>query len=352
MSGDFSPGSGLEVPARPKGEDDASATIRRPGPAEPSLLRVVGTTLRLWLRRRVLRVRDDAGIGALRWTAVTVAVLLVAGAAAGGLAASLTASQPAPIRPRHHAAPAPKISIAQAQTTANEQAAAAWIASQVSSGATVGCDPVMCADLQSAGFPARQQATVQPASALPGGGDLVVATAVIRAGFGLQLAAAARQVIATFGTGAQVVQVRVVSTGTPAAFRAAAKAAVAADKRLARTLSRARRLHLYGSSRQELLTGLVDRRLMVVLGRLLTAHPVYVAGFGDAGPGASWPSELRAVNIVDLVRGTGKHRVSDLSSVLGLLHRQRSPYRPMVSQKHSPGGRVTLTIEFPAPSPV
>jgi hypothetical protein len=89
-----------------------------------------------------------------------------------------------------------------------------------------------------------------------------------------------------------------------------------------------------------------------VLGRLLAAHPVYVAGFGDAGPGARWPSELRAVNIIDLGRGTGKHRVSDLSSVLRLLRGQRSPYRPLVRQTHSPRGRITLTIEFPAPSPV
>jgi hypothetical protein len=298
-------------------------------------------------------VRDDAGIGALRWTAVTVAVLLVAGALAGGLAAGQPASHPAPIRPRHHAPPAPPaISPAQARTTANEQAAAAWIVSQVSAGATVGCDPAMCADLQSAGFPAGQQATVEPASALPGGAALVVATAAVRADPGLQLATAAPQVIASFGAGAQVVQVRVVSTSAPAAFRAAVKGAVAADRKLGRTLSRDRRLHLYGSSRHELLTGLVDRRLLVVLGRLLAAHPVYVAGFGDAGPGARWPSELRAVNIIDLGRGTGKHRVSDLSSVLRLLRGQRSPYRPLVRQTHSPRGRITLTIEFPAPSPV
>jgi hypothetical protein len=354
VSSDLSPqpGSGLDAPSRPEGTD-AAGSPRRPASAEPSLAHVIATTLRLWLRRRVLHVADGARIGALRWTAVAAVVLIVAGAAGGGAAAALARSQPARPAARHHAPP--PISPAQAATTANEQAAAGWIASQVARSTTVACDPAMCPHLQAAGFPETQQLMLQPGSTLPvaaaGTTALVVATAEAHAYLGAQLTDAAPEVLASFGAGQEGVQVRVIGSN-PAAFRSAARAALAGAVKRGKSLSRNRRVHLAGQARRQLLSGLIDPRLLVVLDRLVAAHPVELIGFGSAAPGTAWPAQLRSVTITGLVHGSGRHRTSDVAAVLRLLHRQPVAYRPTVQQGKGTDGAVTLTIEFPAPSPL
>jgi hypothetical protein len=352
VSGDGSPrpGPGLDVPARP----DDHAAARRPSSPEPSLARVLATTLRLWLRRRVLRVADDARIGALRWTAVTAVVLVVAGAAGAGVAVALPASPSAPSRAHHQHAP-PPVPPAQADLTANEQAAAAWIVAQVTAGTTVTCDVAMCTALQVAGFPATRLVMVAPGSTLPAAGKagagLVVETAAALGDLGPQLPAGSPQVLASFGANPERVQVRVIG-GTPAAYRAAVRAAVAADAKSGRKLARNHRLHLAGPARAQLLSGLVDPRLVFLLGKLVATYPVYVTGFGNANPGAAWPAELRAVTITGLLRGSGKHRVGDVGAVLRLLRRQPARYRAVILKGTSPGGEVTLTIGFRAPGPL
>ncbi len=357
VPGDRSPQSsqGLDAPARP---DDLATTARpahRPPPPEPSLARVFATTLWLWLRRRGLRVADDARIGALRWTAAA-AVLIVAGAVGGGVAVALPRSRSVPpaAHLNHHAPP--RISPAQAASTANERAAAAWIVAQVASGTTVSCDVAMCTALQTAGFPATQLVTLVPGSTLPAASKhsaagLVVETAAAQEDLGLQLSAGAPQVLASFGKSPELVQVRVIG-GTPGAFRAAARAAIAAGAKSARNLARDRRLHLARTARARLGSGLVDPRLVFLLGRIALAYPVYVTGFFNANPGSAWPAEFRAVTITGLVLGSGRHRVSNLGGVLRLLRSQPPRYRAVIQQGSGPGGEVTLTIEFRAPGPL
>jgi hypothetical protein len=358
------PGPGLDAPARPDDLAAAAPTARRPPPPEPSLARVFATTLRLWLRRRVLRVADDAPIGALRWTAATAAVLIVAGAVGGGVAVALPRSalsrsalspsaQPA-ARQNHHAPQ--RTSPAQAESTASEQAAAAWMVAQVASGTTVYCDVAMCTALQTAGFPATQLAILGPGSTLPAASKhtpagLVVETAAAYADLGRLLPAAAPQVLASFGKSPELVQVRVIG-GTPAAFRVAARAAIAADAKSGRNLAREHRLHLAGTARAELGSGLVDPRLVFLLGRLVAVSPVYVTGFFNANPGVAWPAELRAVTITGLVLGSGRHRVSTVGAVLRLLRSQPARYRAVIRQGSGPGGEVALTIGFLAPGPL
>lgn len=337
------------MPARP--DDRADAAGRRPLPPEPSLARVVATTLRLWWRRRVLRVADDARIGALRWTAVAAAGLIAVG---GGVAVALPTSRPAPARAHHHAPP--RISPAEAALAANEQATAIWIVSQVAAGTTVSCDSAMCTALETAGLPVAQVVTLAPGSTLPAAGKagragLVVETAAAQADVGPQLVTRAPQVLASFGASPELVLVRVIG-GTPLAFRVAARSAIVADAKSGRNLARNHRLHLGGPARAQLASGLVDPRLEVLLGKLVAVHPVYVIGFRDADPGAAWPAELRVVTITGLVRGSGRHRVSDLGAVLRLLRSQPARYRGVVQQGLGPGAEVTLTIGFPAPGPL
>jgi hypothetical protein len=340
VSNDLAPQSGprLDVPAGPDG-------ARAQDPAQPSWARVVGTTLRLWLRRRVLRLADDASVGALRWVGVTAAVVVLAGVT--GVVAVGLAKSPASTRPRH---PAPKPNPAIALTAANERAAATWLAAQVSSATTVACDPAMCGDLTAAGFPAARESALELGGSLPATAGMVVATPVIQSEASAELAARAPLVLASFGTGAARVQVRAFGAGTGATYLAAVRHQMAASGKTGRGLLRNRRLHLFGAARAEVASGRVDPRLLVVLGRLAAAYPIDVTAFGDSGPGAGWPSQLRSVSIDGLVRGTGRHKVSNVRAVLRLLHGQRAPYRASVRQQQSAGGRVMLIIQFPAPS--
>jgi len=344
VSGDVSPHPGLDAHGRHGVETGSAPAIPRPVLPEPSLARVVGTTLRLWWRRRVLRLADGAPVGVLRWMALVVAVLVVAAAGTALGVAESRSAQPV----RHLAAPRPNPVLVR--TIANERSAAAWVAAQVATGTTVGCDPDMCVRLQSAGIPATQDAVLQGGSAIPAGAVLV-ATPTLRADLGAQLASRAAETLASFGTGREQVAVLMTVATTTAAFLSSAKRAYAASASAGRAVARNGNLHLSAASRRMLTSGQVDVRLVVLLQRLLAGQPVYVISFGDTGPGATWPAQLRSVTIGNIVRGSGNHKVSDLSAVLKLLHSQRAPYQAGVQEVPTPSG-MTLVIQVQAPSPL
>src|ERR1700689_4459213 len=134
VSGDTSPpgGSRLDAPARPGGGRARSAGTLRP-PSEPSMVKVVATTVRLWWRRRILRVADGARLGARRWSVLAIVVAVVA---AGGIALGLsTGSRPAAPVKRVVVAKGP--TPAQLEAEANEQAAGSWLAGQLAAGTEV-----------------------------------------------------------------------------------------------------------------------------------------------------------------------------------------------------------------------
>ena len=76
MPSDTTPPSGyrLEDPARTAG----GASARRPAQPDPSWFTVIVTTLRLWLRRRILRVPDSTGVSKLRGAVLAAVTLLIA----------------------------------------------------------------------------------------------------------------------------------------------------------------------------------------------------------------------------------------------------------------------------------
>jgi hypothetical protein len=378
---DTSPPSGyrLETPARTAGGAGGAGGPGGPGgapgrqqPADPPWIKVIGTTLRLWLRRRVLRVPDSAKISGPRLAGlVGVAVVFVAAVAVGVAVAAgavtLTGSRPGQAaQPRRHHGPArPVVSPAQAAASANGQAAAAWITAQVSPQALIGCDPAMCADLQAAGFPAGQQIELQPGAGLAaslasragsaGLGSatttLVAATAVLRAQYGTALASAAPAVLASFGTGPEAVQLRLSVPGGAAAYQQDASRALAARRTAGRALVLAGRVHMHAAAEHELDAGLVDPRLVVVLNRLAAAHPFYLVRFSDSGPLAGSAVPFRLAEIDGLLTRSGHRQVSELSAVLKLLRAQRAPYLAELTVLHQASGRVIVTVEFPAPSP-
>ncbi len=326
----------------------------------PSWVKVIGTTLRLWLRRRVLHVPDSGRIGTGR-RAVAAVVAVVVVAAAVTVAVGLIGSSAAP-RPVHHTATrvrTPKLTPAQrlaqaaaaAQTAANGKAAATWISAQVGARTVIGCDPATCAAILAAGYPSSGQVILQPGVSLPAAGGLVVATPSIRAEYGPQLGDAAPAVVAAFGTGPTAVQVRLVTPGGQAAYSTSARSAVAARRSAGRKLIAGARVHVHAGARADLTAGLVDPRLLTVLHRVATHYALDIARFGDAGPQADSSMPFRSAEIIVPSTRHRPHRASELAGVERLLRAQPRGYRAWLAVVRLAGGKYRLQIEFPAPSP-
>jgi hypothetical protein len=362
VSSDTSPPSGfrLDNPARTAGATGASADAapRRETAAAPSWIRVIGTTLRLWVRRRILRVPDTGRIGTGRLAIVAALVVVVVVAAAAAILVGVTGS-PASPAPRRHPVTDPKLTPAQQQARAkaaalaapNGTAAADWIASEVSQLEVIGCDPATCAAIQAAGYGGAAQIVLQPGVKLPAAGALVVATPAVRALYGAKLAAAAPAVIAVFGTGAEAVQVRIVVSGGQVAFSQATSSAIASSRTAGTSLLANGNVHVRAAARQALSAGLVDARLLSVLANLAAQYPITISRFSDTDPQADNSVPYRMAEIVGLTTTHARHRISQLAAVESLLQSQLAGDQATVTPLPLPNGKYGLTIQFPAPSP-
>ena len=363
MSSDTSPPSGfrLDNPARTAGATGTSdgAAPNRQTAAAPSWIRVIATTLRLWVRRRILRVPDSGRIGTGRLAGIAALVVVVMVAAAAAILVAVTGSPAAPAPARRHLVTDPKLTPAQQQArakaaalaAANGRAAADWIAGQLNQLKVIGCDPATCAAIQTAGYGGAGQVVLQPGVKLPAAGVVVVATPAVRALYGAKLAAAAPAVIATFGTGAEAVQVRVVVPGGQVAYSQAASSAIAASRTAGTSLLANGNVRVRGAARQALTAGLVDARLLTVLGKLAAQYPILISRFSDTDPLGDNSVPYRMAEIVGLTATHARHRISQLAAVETLLQSQLAGDQAAVTPVPLPNGKYGLTIQFPAPSP-
>ncbi|MGO8958767.1 MAG: hypothetical protein ACLQFR_15560 [Streptosporangiaceae bacterium] len=340
---------------------DASPPSRIRLDTEPPWTKVIVTTLRLWLRRRVLHVPDHRKVSGLKLAIAGVAVVVVAAAIGGTIAVvDGTSSNPA-IHPARHLVvrsgqpPSP----AQVEASLNTRSAAAWIAANVSARTVVGCDQVTCADLAAAGFRADAELTGQgalnqldtdQAVGLRGSMTLIVATPAVRAKYGAQLAARAPVMIASFGSGQNSVQVRQFVPGGTAGYQREARSALAARRKAGRSLAGNRRLFAHGAARLALTSGLVDPRLIAAIRAIARHYPVHLARFGTGGPLAGRWAPLRMAEI----GGFTAHgrRGGDLSAIMKLLRGQPAADRPQLVITKLPGGATMLKIEVLAPTPL
>jgi hypothetical protein len=345
-------------PAYQAGSAAADARPSEAKLAEPSWPEVIATTLRLWLRRRVLhdQALPTGRRPALRRRAGAFSLALVIIAAAA-LTIVMALRQDA--AGTHHAAAQPgsaqavqlsTAALAVAQT--NRKNAAAWAVAQVSRSAIVSCDPVMCSDLQGHGFPAGDLLVLGPGATDPLGSAIVLSTTALRNQFGRRLADVyAPAVLASFGTGAARVDVRVEAADGTGAYVVAQRADLLARQASGQQLLRNKHLHAAGISRHDLSAGRVDSRLLITLAALTAQeHRVYIAEFGDIGPHASAGVPMRMVRIAGLVSGRRGHRFTYLHSVLKFLRAQRAPFRARTSVVHLPGNKTDVQIQFDAPS--
>jgi tetratricopeptide (TPR) repeat protein len=237
---------------------------------------------------------------------------------------------------------------AEAVATARRQAAA-WVAGQISRSAIVACDPAMCAELQTRGFPAGDLLMLGPGAPDPLASDVVVATATVRSQFGGRLAGVyAPLVLAAFGRGGAAIEVRAIAPDGVTAFRDALANDQAARRQAGDELLRNPGISAPGAAGRQLSGGAVDSRLLVTLAALAGLRsagqpPVRIVSFGRPAPGASAQVPLRSIEIA----GPGA------TSAIGFLRAQRGPYlAASIAKIRLPGGQAAVRIGFASPSPL
>lgn len=341
------------APPRSRNDREASSAAK-----PPPWLAVIATTLRLFVRRRVLRAGDrpagsqSASRGALAAALPVLPVLVVAAVAA--TAVVILTRHPAasrvPQAGQHQvsperAGPAPVRVAAQ-----NRKLAAAWITAQVSPGVVVACDPLMCQSLVGDGFPAGDLEQLGTGAADPLGAGVVVSTATVRSALGAGLVSVyAPAVLASFGSGPEMVSVLATAPDGAAAYQSAARADLLARQQAGAQLLHNPNVHAPPAAQAELADGEVDSRLLVTIAALTHLVPVYVREFGGAGPGAGADAPLRSLTIsgaVRLARGG-----SYPETVLAFLQAQRPPY-PTSATVAGSGSATVLQIAVTAPSPL
>lgn len=343
----------------------APAVVARPAAStpEPSLARVLATTIRLWVTRRLRRLGMGprrppyAGAGtadrappaparsrsAWRWR-LTAIVLAVAVLALVAVQLSGVLSKPGSRREPAARAGNSGASSLSAAAAARDQAAV-WVAQQVGGATIIACDPLVCSALLGHGIPAGRLLPLQSTGASPFGADVIVASPSVRSEYGSDLTSLyAPTLIASFGSGAARVDVRAIAPQGGAAYRAAEGPDLADRKAAGAQLLRNPRLHATAQAAGQITAGQVDARLLVTLASLVSQRTVSVSSFNDTGPGA--PVEFRQVTIT-----SPGGRDTALTADLDQVRTQGAPYLPDSATIVHPGGPNVLRIEFGAPSP-
>lgn len=314
-------------------------------PSEPSWATVLATTSRLWLERRGLRrpVSTDA-VPRSAWRRFGLLGLVLVVFAAGALTVALisqTAKDPA----------ADPASGGLRTAAAARGEAAAWIVRQVSPGAIVACDPVMCSLLQKRGFPAGSLLTLGPSSGDPLGSSVVVATAALRSQFGKRLTSEYAPIaMAAFGSGTAMVQVLVTAQEGSASYLSALRADLSARRLDGAQLLGNANISSSAAAGAALSAGRVDDRMLITLAAIAAQQRVRVLAFGGAAPGASPAVPLRTA---ELAVPAGASSSGYLRAMLALLRAQRAPYlASSMTTTRLASGRTVLLVGFAAPSPL
>ena len=238
-----------------------------------------------------------------------------------------------------------------AETAARKQAVT-WIVRQVSRAAVVSCDPQVCTDLVSAGFPAGNVRPLGPSSNDPLGSALVVATGPIRAQYGSRLASVyAPATIASFGSGAARIDILLVYPGGAASYDADQRTALRARKVAGALLLANSQIKASATARAQLLSGDVDPRLPQLLAIMAESHPVHIVDFINQSPGGGPASLLRSVDLATVASTAHLTRAAYLGWI-AFIDAQRAEYRPSVQQVTLHTGQTVLRIGYGAPSPL
>jgi hypothetical protein len=289
----------------------------------------------------------------LRWrrrAPVVLAAVLLA-AAVGVIAFNLP--RHAPPSQQLAGGQAPLSKELAAENVARNQAIT-WILHQVSRAAVVSCDPQVCTDLVSAGFPVGNVRQLEPSSNDPLGSALVVATGPIRAQYGKRLASVyAPAIIASFGTGAAKIDILLVYPGGAAGYGAVQRTDLQSRKTADTQLLENSQIKASAAARAQLLSGEVDPRLPQLLAMMAGIHPVHIVDFVDQSPGGGPASLLRSVDLATTDSAAHLTHAAYLSWMQAFIQAQRAQYLPgSVRPITLPGSQSVLRFGYGAPSPL
>jgi hypothetical protein len=248
-------------------------------------------------------------------------------------------------------APTAGPSASAAPTTAAEvrDAAAAWVASQVSRAKPISCDQAMCQALQAHGVPAADLLVLKPGGGEPLRSSVIVVTPTVIKMVGTEfLAADAPADIASFGTGSRQDSVRVIYPQGVAAYAAALRQDIADRKANESTLLENPRVTALPASRQQLQGGQIDSRLLLTLAQLASQWPLSIVAFGDRAPGASPGIPLRSADLA--VTGDAAGRARQMSAYAHQLQDYFASAR--IRAVRLANGQDVVRVEFAAPSPL
>jgi serine/threonine protein kinase len=305
-------------------------------------------------RPRSARRRSGRNRRRRRAAVLLAAVLLVAGV--GALAFNLPRS----------GATSGQLAGSQArisQTRTNQELAAEgtartqainWILQQVSQAAIVSCDPQVCTDLVSRGFPSANVVQLGTMSTDPLASTLVVATAAIRAQFGSRLASVyAPAVIASFGSGNARIDIRLVFPGGTAAYSTVQREDLRVREAAGAQLLGNSEIEASAPARAQLLSGDVDPRLPQLLAIMAHSHPVRIVDFVNQSPGGGPASLLRSVDLATVDTAAHLTRAAYLGWMQAFIGAQTAQYLPAwVHQVTLRTGQAVLRVGYGAPSPL
>jgi len=231
--------------------------------------------------------------------------------------------------------------------------AARWIAKEISKSAIIACDEVMCSGLLNEGIAASNLLVLSPTAPSPLGADVVIGTHALRHQFGQRLAGEyAPTVIASFGAGRSRVEVRVVAADGAAAYELALNRDLAARQRYGGVLLRNSRISVSASAKPDLIAGLVDPRLLMMLPVLANQHPIRIMGFYDRAPRTAQGVPLGGAELAGSDAAAGLPAGGYLRWLLAFLRGQRAPYWPTSVTTALVDGHRIVRVRFSRPSPI
>lgn len=336
-NGRHRPGTSTERIDRAIRGGDAVNGARRAPTRAPSWGRVLVSTARVWLGRK-LPSRTVRRVGA-----VAVAVVIVVGGAVAVLATRT-------------ADPRVSASAGVDPDAAARTAAAAWIAHDVRHGTRMACEQIMCARLRSTGVSGGDLVEIGGDATKLSGARLVVATRGVRERFGTALAySIAPDVLGIFGVGPSRVEVRERSTQSLAAHDKAKTREQHNRQRAALQLLNVPRVHSSSNAMHELAAGEVDNRIVFTLARLARRHTIDVAAFSGRGPftGIDVPERTVDIDQVDGSAAIGDNPA--MRDALAVVHAQTGVYRTASARligSGDAGGVLRITFTAPVPQGV
>lgn len=314
-----------------KRADDERA--RRPAADTPSWGRVLVSTGRVWLGRRMpsRTVRRAGAVALAALVVIAGAAIVLAGRSAdpGAEAAGVDAA-------------------ASART-----AAARWIATDVRRGTKMACEKGMCAELRSNGVSASDLVELAGDSTGLGDAQLVVSSPGVRKRFGPALDfTTAPDVLGIFGEGETRVEVRQRSTHRRATHDKIKAREQKARQKAGLQLLALPHMHASSNAMHDLADGEVDNRLVYTLARLAHAHTIDVDSFGGRGPFTGIDIPERSVDIDQIDGSAAINDNPAMASALWIVRAQHGTYRlsrTRLIASGANGGVLRLSVTAPTP---